>query len=76
MQLTKTLSIIFNKSIENATNPDRWKVARVLALYKKKYIHLPENYRPISLLNCFGLGELIYEHMITFIEKYKMIYIY
>ena len=78
MQLTKPLSIIFNKSIENATYPNPWKVARVLALYKKKSIYLPENYRPISLLNCFGkvFEKLIYKQMISFIEKHKIIYIY
>ena len=78
MHLTKPLSIIYNESIENATYPNPWKVARVLALYKKKYIYLPENYRPISLLNWFGkmLKKLIYKQMISFIEKHKIIYIY
>ena len=77
MQLTKPLNKIFNKSIENATYPNPWKILRGLALLKKS-IYLPLNYHPISLLNCFGkvLEKLIHRQMTSFIEKHKIIYIY
>ena len=77
VQLTTPLTIIFNKAIVNATYPNPWKIAKVLALYKKNSRYIPDNYRPISLLNCLGkiLQKLIYNQMISFIEKHKIIYI-
>ena len=78
VQLTIPLTIIFNKAIVSATYPNPWKIAKVLALYKKNSRYIPDNYRPISLLNCLGkiFEKLIYNQMISFIEKHKIIYIY
>ena len=75
--LSKPLTVIYNKSICDATFPNIWKLAKVIALYKKNDRSLPENYRPISLLNCFGkvFERLIYNQMIKFIEKHKILYI-
>ena len=54
-QLTAPLTRIYNRGINEACFPGVWKLAKVVALYKKKSHFLPENYRPISLLNCFGI---------------------
>ena len=51
-QFTTPLTMLFNKSIQNGKFPHLWKLANILALYKKKSRFQPENYRPISLLNC------------------------
>jgi hypothetical protein len=32
--------------------PDQWKIAHVIALFKKGDKSLPSNYRPVSLLSC------------------------
>lgn len=71
------LTIIYNKCIEYAKFPSPLKLAKVIALYKKKSHSLPSNYRPISLLNCFSkiFEKLIYKQMIKFIEKHKILYI-
>ena len=76
MHLCKPLFILYNKSIADASFPDIWKLAKVIPLFKKQSRHLPENYRPISLLNCFGkiLERLIYNQMVKFIEKYHILY--
>lgn len=76
--LTYPLTLIYNLSITNAQYPIRWKRAKVIALYKKKSKTNPENYRPISLLDCFGkiFEKLIYNQMIYFIKKYNILYNY
>jgi hypothetical protein len=77
-QLTTPLTIIINQCINEATFPTEWKLAKVIALYKKNSRKLPENYRPISLLNCFGkiFEKIIYKQMIKFIDKHKILYLH
>ena len=60
--ITKPLCIIYNHALESASYPTALKLAKVLALHKKNCKLLPENYRPISLLSCFGkmLEKIIY----------------
>ena len=43
------VTILFNKCIKDEILPDVWKTATVIPLYKKGPIHLPSNYRPVSL---------------------------
>ena len=75
-QFTTPLTMLFNKSIQNGKFPDLWKLVKILALYKKKSRFQPENYRPISLLNCFSkvLEKLIFKQMIAFMETHKILY--
>ena len=77
-QLSAPLTRIYNRGLNEACFPGVWKLAKVVALYIKKYHFLPENYRPISLLNCFGIffKKLISKQVVLFIEKYKILYIY
>jgi hypothetical protein len=72
------LTRLFNKSIEHAVFPNDWKIAKVITIYKKKSRLYPDNYRPISLLNCFGkiLERLVYNQMLKFIDKFKIIYLH
>ena len=69
------LTKLFNYSIETATYPSKLKLAKVLALHKKKSIYLPENYRPISLLSCIDkiFEKLLHKRFMKFIEKHKII---
>ena len=47
----KLFSLIFNTS----TIPENWTIGLIKPIYKNKGdINRPENYRPISLLSCFG----------------------
>ena len=61
-----------------AKYPGQWKLDRVTALYKKKSRSLPENYRPISLLNIFGkvFEKHVYIRMMNFIDKHKILFVY
>jgi hypothetical protein len=44
------LQIIFNKSLQQSKYPTNWKLAHVIAVFKKGDFSLPSNYRPISLI--------------------------
>ena len=78
IQLSKPLTLLYNKCILQAKYPHPWKLAKSITLYKKNNRLLPENYRPISLLNCFGkvFEKLIYIQMMNFIDKHKVLFIY
>ena len=77
-QFSTPLTLLYNKSIMLAKYPGQWKLARVTALYKKKNRSLPENYRPICLLNIFEkvFEKLVYIQMMNFIDKHKILFIY
>ena len=70
------LEILYNLSISTGTVPDRFKIARVLAVYKKESHMNLSNYRPISLLSVFNriLERLIYHRLINYIDKNNLLY--
>jgi hypothetical protein len=45
-EIAKPLSLLFNRSIQEMVFPDQWKIAHVIALFKKGDKSLPSNYRP------------------------------
>ena len=63
-------------SLKSGIVPDDLKLAKVLPLYKSKNKNLISNYRPISVLPVFSkvLERLMYNHMINYINKYKLLY--
>ena len=48
--LTKPICDIINLSIKLSTFPDKFKIAKLIPLFKKGSNTDPKNYRPISLL--------------------------
>lgn len=69
------LSHIFNNSFISGQVPDELKVALVSPVYKASDKNDFSNYRPISVLPCFSkiLERIMYNRMIDFIEKYKIL---
>ena len=69
--LSKPLEILFNTSFAKGIVPDRFKIARVLPVFKKGLQTTMSNYRPISLLSVFNriLERLVYNRLINFIKK-------
>ena len=62
---TKLFNIIFDSGLV----PDSWTLGDILPIYKNKgNIHHPENYRPITILSCFG--KLFTSILNTRITKY------
>ncbi|CAG9781741.1 unnamed protein product [Diatraea saccharalis] len=52
--LAEPLYIIYNASLRSAVFPDKWKLAKVVPIYKGGDISCVKNYRPISLLCIFA----------------------
>ena len=50
--ISKPLTKIFNRPIQQGYFPAPWKEANVTPIYKKEDRSSPSNYRPISLLSC------------------------
>ena len=50
LELAHPIMLLFNKCIQAGTFPNKLKIAKVLAIFKKNDIFKFENYRPISIL--------------------------
>ena len=76
--LTTPLTYITNLSFTEGVFPSELKIAQVLPLYKSNDTMLFNNYRPISLLPYFSklFERLMYNRLINFIEKHKLLYQY
>ena len=73
--ISKPLETIFNASFATGVVPDKFKVARVLPVFKNGLRTDMCNYRPISLLSVFNriMEKLVYNRLISFIEKMDII---
>jgi hypothetical protein len=72
------LQIIFNKSLLQCKYPTSWKIAHVIAIFKKGDKSLRSNYRPISLTSCVGkiMERVIYKYVFNHLQRNKLIYEY
>ena len=74
-QISKPLSILFNKSLTVGKVPSDWKRANVTPIFKKGDKSQPGNYRPISLTSvvCKLMETIIRDNMVKFFEVNKII---
>ena len=74
-EITKPLSMIFNKSLTFGKVPNEWKLANVTPIFKKGDKSQPKNYRPISLTSvaCKLMETLIRDKLVNFLEENKII---
>ena len=72
------LTHIFNLSISQGIFPNDLKIARVIPLFKSGNSMSLSNYRPVSVLPVFSkiLERLMYNRLLSFINKYKILYMY
>jgi hypothetical protein len=49
--LNAPLSALFRKIYEQKTIPDKWKISKIISIYKKGSKSKVKNYRPISNLD-------------------------
>lgn len=70
------LADIFNQSILTGIYPAKFKLAKVVPVFKDDDDTLPENYRPISLLSIYNriFEKLIHARLTKFINKNNIIY--
>jgi len=69
------LSILFQKSFESGTLPSIWKLADVVALFKKGDASDPGNYRPVSLtsISCKIMETCIYDEIIAYMRQNNLL---
>ena len=73
--ISKPLSKIFQKSLDQGIYPASWKLANVTALHKKGSIYECNNYRPISLLPCVSkiCEKLVFNQIYTYLIRNNLI---
>lgn len=73
--ISKSLTVMFNKSVTTSTFPDDWKLARVTAIHKKEAKDDMNNYRPISVLSCISkvFERIIYDQLYTYLNDNNLI---
>jgi hypothetical protein len=74
--ISKPLEIVFNASFATGIVPSKFKIARVIPVFKKGLQININNYRPISLLSVFNklLGKLMYNRLSSFFENLNILY--
>ena len=77
-QIVEPLTVIFNDSFNKSVYPEHFKIAKVIPLHKKAEKTELSNYRPISLLSCFGklLEKLMHKRLYSFLTKHNLLYKY
>ena len=77
-KIAAPLQIISNTSLLQYKYPTSWKIAHVIAIFKKGDKSLPSNYRPISLISCVGkiMERVIYKYVFNHLQRNKLIYEY
>ena len=68
------LCYILNLSVETATVPSKWKIARLIPIRKSGSRKLPENFRPMSVLPVLSklLDKNIHRQEMNFLEEEKL----
>ena len=64
------LCYIYNLSLSSGVVPDKFKIAKVIPIFKKGSATLTCNYRPISLLSIFNklLEKVVYHRLFSFFK--------
>ena len=68
--------MLFNSSFITGVVPEKFKLARVITVYKEGSQTNLSNYRPISLLYTFNmiLEKLMFKRLMNFIDKQNILY--
>ena len=68
-EFVSALTLLLNKCVDQETIPAVWKSAVVVPIHKKGSVHLPENYRPVSLTSilCKLYETIIRDHILPYV---------
>ena len=74
-QIAPALTAIFQRSVDSGKLPSDWLNANISPVHKKGDVHLPENYRPVSLtcVSCKILEHIICKHILDNLEQSKIL---
>ncbi len=74
-ELTAPLIHIFNKSLATGLLPDKFKIAKVIPIFKSGDALDPSNYRPISLLSTFSkiLEKIVHQRLFTYLDSNNLL---
>ena len=74
-ELAPILTKIFNQSLSTGTIPDDWSKAMISPVFKKGSVHLPSNYRPVSLTvcSCKLLEHIICTNIHSHLQKHNLL---
>ena len=77
ISLLKPLTLLFENSIKSSCYPDIWKRSNITPVRKKNDKKLVNNYRPISLLPCFGkiFEKILFNKIYHFLLEENLIWI-
>ena len=69
------MATIFQASFDTGKLPKDWLNANLAPVYKKEDVHLPENYRPVSLtcVSCKLLQHIICKHILDHLQRNKIL---
>ena len=68
------LTVLFNKSLDKGVLPSEWKLAEIVAIFKKGKKTSPNNYRPVSLtcILCKVLESFVRDVVQNHMEHFKL----
>ena len=66
-ELSEVVTKLMFKILEEEKNPEQWKVARILPLFKKGDKEKTENYRPIS--NLYSITKVYEKPLLHWFQK-------
>ena len=69
------LQVIYQQSLDSGKVPEGWKVADVVAVYKKGDKNTASNYRPVSLtsISCKCLEHIIFSNIMEHVDMHKIL---
>ena len=75
-QISIPFCMIINDSFLSGIFPNKLKIAKVIALYKKDSRDNPTNYRPISLLSVFSklIEKIMYKRLYSFLDSCNILH--
>ena len=73
--LSKSLALVFNRSLQQGNFPSDWKLANVTPIHKKDEKCLPSNFQPISLLSQLGktMERCIHKYLYNYVVSHQIL---
>ena len=76
LEIYETLTLIINQSLSTGIFPDKLKIAKIKPIFKKENPHIPDNYRPISLLPAISkvFEKIVFIQVYEYFMENKLLY--